>query len=117
VVEPPLQIAVEIFREAERIGLIDKAPRVLPVTSGSLPRAAARPAWTVLDCSRIESTFGIKPKPWRDELRHVIRHMNDIPSRSFGPAHSRVPFRTYPQSAGEEPSLARFSAAQAASQQ
>jgi dTDP-4-dehydrorhamnose reductase len=111
------EFAVEIFREAERVGLILKAPRVLPVTSGSLPRAAARPAWTVLDCSRIENTFGIKPKPWRDELRHVIRQMNDIPSRSFGPAHSRVPFRTYPQSAGEEPSLARFSVSQAASQQ
>ncbi|WP_181298511.1 dTDP-4-dehydrorhamnose reductase [Pseudomonas sp. Q2-TVG4-2] len=111
------EFAVEIFREAERAGLVDKAPRVLPVTSGSLPRAAARPAWSVLDCSRIENTFGIKPKPWRDELRHVIRQMSDLPSTPFGPAHSRVPFRTYPQSGGEEPSLARFAVAQAASQQ
>ena len=110
------EFAVEIFREAERVGLIDKAPQVLPVTSGSLPRAAARPAWSVLDCSRIESTFGIKPKPWRDELRHVIRQMSDIPSAPFGPAPSRVPFRTYPQIGGEGPSLARFAVAQGAGQ-
>lgn len=111
------EFAVEIFQEAERVGLIDKAPRVLPVTSSSLPRAAARPAWSVLDCSRIEQTFGIRPKPWRDELRHVIKHMSDVPSGPFGPAPSRVPFRTYPQSGAEEPSLARFAIAQGASQQ
>ena len=110
------EFAVEIFSEAERAGLIDKAPRVLPVASGSLPRAAARPAWSVLDCSRIESTFGIRPKSWRDELRHVIKQMSDMPSLPFGPAHSRVPFRTYPQSGGEGPSLAQFAVAQGAGQ-
>jgi len=110
------EFAVEIFREAERTGLIDKAPQVLPVTSGSLPRAAARPAWSVLDCSRIEDTFGIRPKPWRDELRHVIRHMSDVPATPFGPAPSRVPFRTHPQNEGAGPCLTRFECAQGASQ-
>ncbi len=110
------EFAVEIFREAERVGLIDKAPRVLPVTSGSLPRAAARPAWSVLDCSRIEDTFGIRPKPWRDELRHVIKHMSDIPAAPFGPAPSRVPFRTHPHNESAGPCLTRFQCAQGASQ-
>ncbi|MCQ4287569.1 dTDP-4-dehydrorhamnose reductase [Pseudomonas stutzeri] len=110
------EFAVEIFREAERVGLIDKAPQVLPVTSGSLPRAAARPAWSVLDCSLIENVFGIRPKPWRDELRHVIRHMSDIPATPFGPAPSRVPFRTHTQNEGAGPCLTRFECAQGASQ-
>lgn len=110
------EFAVEIFHEAERAGLIDRVPKVLPVTSGSLPRAAARPAWSVLDCSRIESTFGIRPKPWRDELRHVIKQMSDMPSLPFGPAPSRVPFRTYPQSRAEATSLTQFAVAQGAGQ-
>lgn len=110
------EFAVEIFHEAERAGLIDRVPNVLPVTSGSLPRAAARPAWSVLDCSRIESTFGIRPKPWRDELRHVIKQMSDMPSLPFGPAPSRVPFRTYPQSRAEATSLTQFAVAQGAGQ-
>lgn len=110
------EFAVEIFHEAERAGLIDRVPKVLPVTSGSLPRAAARPAWSVLDCSRIESTFGIRPKPWRDELRHVIKQMSDMPSLPFGPAPSRVPFRTYPQSSAEATSLTQFAVAQGAGQ-
>ncbi|UPQ84530.1 dTDP-4-dehydrorhamnose reductase [Pseudomonas knackmussii] len=109
------EFAVEIFKEAEQAGLIAQAPRVLPVTSDSLPRAAARPAWSVLDCNRMEQVFGIKPKPWREELRHVIRQMNDRPWAPVGPAHSRVPFRSYPQ--GEERGLGCFEVAQAASQQ
>jgi dTDP-4-dehydrorhamnose reductase len=110
------EFAAEIFREAEFAGLIAKAPRVLSVNSGSLPRAAVRPAWSVLDCSRIEATFGIRPKPWRNELRHVIRQMSDLPSAPFGPAPSRVPFRTYPQIEGEEPNLTRFAVGQGAGQ-
>lgn len=95
--------ATAIFHEAEIAGLIEQAPRVLPVTSEQLPRAAARPAWSVLDCSLIETTFGIRPKPWREELHHVIRLMSDRPSVPAGPAPSRVPFKAYPFSIGDNP--------------
>lgn len=96
------EFATEIFREAEQAGLIDKAPRVLPVPSERLPRAAMRPAWSVLDCTLIETTFGIRPKHWREELNHVIRRMSDVPTAPCGPAPSRVPFRAYPFSIGDE---------------
>lgn len=110
------EFAVEIFREAELAGLIAKAPQVLPVPSANLPRAAARPAWSVLDCSRIEATFGISPKPWREELRHVIGQMSDLPTAPFGPAPSRVPFRTYPQNEGDDPFATCLPAVQTAGQ-
>lgn len=97
------EFATAIFHEAEIAGVIDRAPRVLPVSSEQLPRAAARPAWSVLDCSLIETTFGIRPKPWREELHHVIRHMHDQPTAHSGPAPSRVPFRAYPFSIGDSP--------------
>ncbi len=98
------EFAEQIFREAERAGLLEKIPRVLPVSSESLPRAASRPAWSVLDCSLIETTFGIRQKYWRDELRHVIHRMSDMPTVPFGPAPSRVPFKAYPISIADEPS-------------
>lgn len=107
------EFATEIFREAERAGLIEKSPRVLPVPSERLPRAAMRPAWSVLDCTLIETTFGIRPKHWREELNHVIRRMSDVPTAPTGPAPSRVPFRAYPFSVAEEP--AHLNAPQAAS--
>lgn len=97
------EFATQVFHEAESAGLIDTAPRVLPVPSASLPRAALRPAWSVLDCSLIEETFGIRPKPWRDELRHVIRRISDMPVVPFGPSPSRVPFKAYPFCIKEKP--------------
>ncbi len=97
------EFASEIFREAEQAGLIDTAPRVLPVTSEQLPRAANRLAWSVLDCARIEATFGIRPKHWRKELHHVIRRMSDMPAVPFGPAPSRVPYKAYPFSIADDP--------------
>jgi len=108
------EFATEIFREAEQAGLIDKAPRVLPVPSERLPRAAMRPAWSVLDCTLIEATFGIRPKHWREELNHVIRRMSDVPAAPCGPAPSRVPFRAYPFAITDEP--APLNVSQAASQ-
>ena len=97
------EFATQIFQEAESAGLIDTAPRVLPVPSSSLPRAAMRPAWSVLDCALIEETFGIRPKHWRDELRHVIRRISDMPVVPFGPSPSRVPFKAYPFCIKERP--------------
>jgi dTDP-4-dehydrorhamnose reductase len=96
------EFAEQIFREAEQAGLIEKAPRVVPVPSESLPRAASRPAWSVLDCSLIETTFGIRPKPWQDELRHVICRISDAPAVASGPAPSRVPYKAFPFSVGDE---------------
>ncbi|WP_417777168.1 dTDP-4-dehydrorhamnose reductase [Stutzerimonas xanthomarina] len=107
------EFATEIFREAELAGLIEQAPHVVPVTSDRLPRAAMRPAWSVLDCSLIEATFGIRPKHWREELRNVIRRMGDLPAEPCGPAPSRIPFKAYPFSIGEP---ARLSTNQAANQ-
>lgn len=108
------EFATEIFREAEQAGLIEKAPRVLPVPSERLPRAAMRPAWSVLDCTLIEATFGIRPKHWREELNHVIRRMSDVPAAPCGPAPSRVPFRAYPFAITDEP--AQLNVSQAVSQ-
>ncbi|WP_019339570.1 dTDP-4-dehydrorhamnose reductase [Stutzerimonas stutzeri] len=107
------EFATAIFHEAELAGLIEQAPRVVPVTSDRLPRAAMRPAWSVLDCSLIEATFGIHPKHWREELRNVIRRMGDLPAEPCGPAPSRIPFKAYPFSIGEP---ARLSTNQAANQ-
>ncbi|AZZ45689.1 dTDP-4-dehydrorhamnose reductase [Pseudomonadaceae bacterium SI-3] len=97
------EFATQVFQEAESAGLIDTAPRVQSVPSSSLPRAALRPAWSVLDCSLIEEAFGIRPKHWRDELRHVIRRISDMPVVPFGPSPSRVPFKAYPFCIQEQP--------------
>jgi len=42
------------------------------VTSLEWPAVAPRPAYTVMDCTKILSTFGIRQRPWRSGLVKVI---------------------------------------------
>jgi dTDP-4-dehydrorhamnose reductase len=50
-------------------------PRVVPIPTRDYPTPAARPANSVLDCSRIESAFGIVPRPWRDGLNETLAEL------------------------------------------
>lgn len=45
---------------------------VIPITSAQYPTPVKRPANSVLDCSRIEKQFGIRPRPWIDSLADMI---------------------------------------------
>ena len=62
--------AEAIFQIAARYGL--RAPRLIPIASSDYPRAAPRPAYSVLDCAKIARDFGIAPRPWRDALEEML---------------------------------------------
>jgi dTDP-4-dehydrorhamnose reductase len=64
--------AVEVFRQAEAKGMLSRCPKVSPITTAQYPTPARRPAWSVLDCSKFETTFGIKTQDWREELSIVL---------------------------------------------
>ena len=49
-----------------------RCARVLPITTAEYPCAAARPAWSVLDCSKITAVFGIIPPSWRRGLEETV---------------------------------------------
>ncbi|MDB9958315.1 dTDP-4-dehydrorhamnose reductase [Oceanospirillaceae bacterium] len=49
-----------------------QAQTIEAVTSLEWPANAPRPAYSVLDCSKILSTFGIRQRPWRSGLVKVI---------------------------------------------
>jgi len=46
--------------------------QVKPLTTEDYPTKAKRPAFSALDCGRIQQNFGITPKPWRKSLEAVI---------------------------------------------
>jgi len=64
--------AVEIFRQGEALGLLARQPQVSPIMTAQYPTPARRPAWSVLDCSHFEATFGLAPRRWQDELAEVL---------------------------------------------
>lgn len=55
--------------------MLDRAPRVLPITTADYPTPARRPAWSCLDTGRLRRDFTVDLPPWRDALRSVIAGM------------------------------------------
>ena len=63
--------AEAILAAAKKHG-VTQAKTIEAVTSLEWPANAPRPAYSVLDCSKILSTFGIRQRPWRSGLVKVI---------------------------------------------
>jgi len=62
----------EAILAAAKIQGLTQAESIDAVTSAEWPAIAPRPAYSVLDCSKILATFGIRQRPWRSGLVKVI---------------------------------------------
>jgi dTDP-4-dehydrorhamnose reductase len=51
-----------------------RARRVVPISTDQFPTPARRPAYSVLDPSRLDRTFGVALEPWQAQLAAVLRH-------------------------------------------
>ena len=68
------EFAQEIFSEARKLGL--KTPSLLhSIETSAYPTPAARPAYSVLDCSKITADFGIHSSDWRQGIRLVLGNL------------------------------------------
>jgi dTDP-4-dehydrorhamnose reductase len=61
------------------------APKVVPITSAQYATPVKRPANSVLDCSKIEAHFGIRPRPWIDSLAEMIDAFYGAPPKNLSP--------------------------------
>jgi dTDP-4-dehydrorhamnose reductase len=67
-------MAVAIFDGLAARG--ERVPgEVVPITTAEYPTKAARPANSVLDCSRLAGTFGVTLRPWRDALEDCVSEL------------------------------------------
>jgi dTDP-4-dehydrorhamnose reductase len=64
-------LAERIIELAARHGAL-KNRQVEAITTAEWPTPAKRPPYSVLDCTRIKSRFGIEPLPWQQSLKHTI---------------------------------------------
>lgn len=62
--------AEAIFAIAKRFGMV--APELLPIRADQFAAAAARPAFSAMDCSKIQRTVGIEAPSWADRLPKVV---------------------------------------------
>lgn len=45
---------------------------IMPIPTTVYPTPARRPAYSALNCSKIQSAFGITPRPWRESLHDCV---------------------------------------------
>ena len=69
------EFASAIMPAALQAGLIERAPEVAPIATADYPTKARRPAYSVLDTTRLCERFGLQLPDWRDGLRDVVAEM------------------------------------------
>ncbi|MBL9011233.1 MAG: dTDP-4-dehydrorhamnose reductase [Alphaproteobacteria bacterium] len=70
--------AAAIFAGAARRGL--KVPALKAIATADYPTPARRPAYSVLDCARLEADFGLRLPQWQDAVERCL-------TRLIGPPH------------------------------
>ena len=65
--------AVAIAEEALAIGLIERAPAILPIPATAYPTPALRPPYSVLDDRETRLLLNDRPPHWRSALRTMLK--------------------------------------------
>lgn len=64
------------FEFAKEIGkLVGASTPIKGISTAEYPTPAKRPAWSVLDTSKIVSTYGVTIKDWKDSLRQCLHEL------------------------------------------
>ena len=66
------EFATSIFAVAQNIEPNRPSAHVTPISTAEYPTKSARPAYSVLDCSKIEQAFSIIPPLWHASLQHYL---------------------------------------------
>ena len=64
--------ATAIAEEARALGLLDAMPQVIPIRTVDYPTPAARPVYSVLDCTATTQALGRPAPHWRTNLRRML---------------------------------------------
>lgn len=68
--------ASAIMASAHARGLLQRQPRVIPITTEAFPTPARRPAYSCLDVSRLADAGGVILPDWRDQLERVLDELS-----------------------------------------
>ncbi len=70
------EFALEIFRQAHELGLLERVLVVRAIATADYPTPATRPAWSVLNCSKLHEVHDIAQADWHEELGLVLRELS-----------------------------------------
>lgn len=70
--------AVAIGELGVATGLLEQAARVRPIPTSAYPTPAARPAYSLLECTASRAALGLEPTHWRAALAQVLGQLADL---------------------------------------
>ncbi|WP_338467582.1 dTDP-4-dehydrorhamnose reductase [Novosphingobium sp. ZN18A2] len=70
--------AVAIREQALALGMLNRRVPIIPIASNDYPAPAARPAFSVLDCSRTRDLLGESAVHWQENLRKMLEEEKAI---------------------------------------
>lgn len=70
------EFAEAIQQEGLQSGLLEQLITVNAITTEEFPTPAARPAFSVLDTSKLGTALGIEPEPWTDNLKRMMGQLS-----------------------------------------
>lgn len=68
------EFAKAVFSEASRLGVLNNVPQVHAIPSSDYPTPAPRPAFSVLDTSKLEKLLGYPMPEWKQGLLEFLKH-------------------------------------------
>lgn len=71
------EFAQEIFTQATALKLIEKSPALSPINTTEYPTPAQRPAYSVLDNTKILQQLNIVQSDWKSELQQMLSALKD----------------------------------------
>lgn len=66
-----------IFEHAAAAGLVARTPQVDAIATAAFPTKARRPAWSVLDTTRLRNTFGLHLPDWQEGLAQAVGELGE----------------------------------------
>ena len=57
------------------MGLLNKRVKVKPITTAEYPTIAKRPANSMLNCEKLETTYSIRMPDWKIALKQVLTEL------------------------------------------
>lgn len=74
--------ATEIYTQGRAAGLISSDCAIKALTTAEYPTPAARPAYSVLDCSSTTASIGLARPEWRESLRRFLDVIDELSMNS-----------------------------------
>jgi len=67
--------AEEIFRQAAALELLERVPKVLPISTAEYPTPARRPAYSCLDTTTLRADFDVILPAWQEGVARVLKDL------------------------------------------